>query len=198
MARLRSARLGVQVLLALTFHNGKFKLLSMVESHSSSSAPDPVQSARDALAAAHDAQQQVGREMRYDALDESLYATATGLTVLATGLGGAIELHDDLWLRILVPVIYLTALALLGYGIARFKAKNGVWVSGFSPRRSRWVARAVVVLVGGLTLAAAYAGNEGLWALVAVTSLAGAAGAFALSRLWMRVYRGETSAGPRG
>lgn len=169
----------------------------MVESNAP--VPDPVQTARDALAAANDAQREFGQALSYDALDVGLYAAAVGLTVLASGLGGAIDHQTDrLWVQIATPLIYLVGLGTLGYGVWRFRRKNRVSVSGFTPHRSRWVAIAMMVLTGVLVFASVYAGSEGLLGLVALATLAGAVMAAGFSWLWMRVYRAETAAGLRG
>ncbi len=73
----------------------------------------------------------------------------------------------------------------------RWSDKNGVSVTGLSPRRARWVALLVGLLLGALMMGALYLGrtDHAPWALAL-----GAAAfviALVLSRLWMRLYLAE-------
>ena len=76
----------------------------------------------------------------------------------------------------------------------RWSDKNGVSVTGLSPRRARWAAVMVGLLLGALMLGALYLGrtDQAPWAL----ALGAAAFVIALllSRLWMRLYLTEGEA----
>lgn len=91
---------------------------------------------------------------------------------------------------LIVDAVCCTALALLAIWWAR---RNGVWISGVSPRRARWVAIGLGFVFAGLILTALLLKLElGLaWAPLALGVLA-AVLALAASRLWLRVYRAET------
>ena len=93
---------------------------------------------------------------------------------------------------VIVDAVCSTALVLLALWWAR---RNGVWVSGLTPRRARWVAIGLGLAFGGLVLSALVLKLEmGLaWAPLALGVLA-AGLALAASRLWLRVYRSETGA----
>lgn len=85
----------------------------------------------------------------------------------------------------------------LGLGLlARdWTQRRGVWVSGVTPPRARWVAIGLGVLMVGFLLGAVRVADVG-GQTPAILGLAGAAAgiAFAASRLWLRVFRRETGA----
>ena len=91
---------------------------------------------------------------------------------------------------VIVDAVCSTALVLLALWWAR---RNGVWISGVSPRRARWVSIGLGLVVAGLILTALLLKLEmGLaWAPLALGVLA-AVLALAASRLWLRVSRAET------
>ncbi|QYF88117.1 hypothetical protein [Brevundimonas sp. PAMC22021] len=76
----------------------------------------------------------------------------------------------------------------------RWSDKNGVSVTGLSPRRARWAALLVGLLLGALMVGALYLGHtdQAPWAL-ALGAVAFVI-ALALSRLWMRLYLAEGEA----
>ncbi len=86
--------------------------------------------------------------------------------------------------------------ALIGM-IVWWRKRFGWWVSGYSPRRARWVAFALAaVLLGliGLSLYGRYVGPAWLWMVSgAVAFLAAIVG----SRLWMRIWRKELAEAPQ-
>lgn len=90
-------------------------------------------------------------------------------------------------------VAAIAGLAALGY---RWAARNGVWVSGLTPRRARWVAIGLGVVMAGMVIGSRVVAEDfGFWqgslALGAVAALI----ALVASRLWLKVYRAETGAG---
>ena len=91
---------------------------------------------------------------------------------------------------LIVDSICTVSLVLLARWWAR---RTGVWVSGVTPRRARWVALAVgvgftVLVVAGLWLKL----EAGLIQAPLVLGALGFVLALAASRLWLRVYRSET------
>lgn len=73
-----------------------------------------------------------------------------------------------------------------------YRKQTGVWTSGLSPRRARWVALGlgfvlVCLCVGSLILTRRY----DLWWAPFATGAAAGLIAVVASRLWMRVYRRE-------
>lgn len=84
-------------------------------------------------------------------------------------------------------VVMLSLIALMVW----WRRKLGWWLSGYSPRRARWVTVAMLVPLLGLMFWA--------WAMpvlwVALTAgITAAAVAFVASRLWARVWQRERSA----
>jgi len=87
-------------------------------------------------------------------------------------------------------------LCLLALYVSLWKRKVGVWVSGVTPRRARWVAISGGLLAGVLMIVSMIIMDRtGIWqiplALAAVTTVC----AFFVNRLWVRVYRRELEQG---
>jgi len=74
----------------------------------------------------------------------------------------------------------------------QWAAKNGVFVSGVSPRRARWVALGLGVVLVGMILGVVWARREGVWWLPLPLAAATFVASLTASRLWLRVYRAET------
>lgn len=92
----------------------------------------------------------------------------------------------------------------LGVSVASFvvmirwwRKTLGWWVSGYSPRRARWVAIGLAVGLIGLMLLSAYGRHVGPHWLWMVSAGLGFVGSIAGSRLWMRTWRKELAEGPR-
>jgi hypothetical protein len=143
--------------------------------------PDP----REALASIRDAR--AGFPVGGDSIAYDLfYGAACGLLVAGQGMPRPWDF--------IALVIALAAFALM---IMWWRKKFGWWVSGYSPKRARWVAFALVaVLVGlmGLSLYGRYVGPDWLWM---VSGGLGFVFAVAGGRLWMRVWRRELAEGPK-
>lgn len=90
------------------------------------------------------------------------------------------------------PVASCAGAAVLA-GMARgWARRRGVWVSGVTPKRARWVAIALGLAMGVLMLSSVAAGRAHMvWPPIGLAVLAFAVALYA-SRLWMRVYRRET------
>ncbi len=81
--------------------------------------------------------------------------------------------------------------------IVWWRKRFGWWVSGYSPRRARWVAFALAaLLVGliGLSLYGRYVGPDWLWIVSCAVAFLAAIGG---SRLWMRIWRKELAEAPQ-
>lgn len=93
-------------------------------------------------------------------------------------------------LNVLCSTLGALALALLARAWSR---RTGVWISGVSPRRARWVALGMGVVLVGLMFVALWAGHEGhRWFGVPLGALAFGAGMVG-SWLWTKVFLAETS-----
>ena len=142
--------------------------------------PDP----REALDAIASARQAVPGEMKYPLGYDLIYGAVCGLLVAGQGL-------PTPWSAVAL-VISMAALAGL---VHWWKQKFGWWVSGYSPKRARWVAFGLgAVLVGliSLSLYGRYVGPDWLWM---VSGGIGFVASIAGGRLWMHVWRKELAEG---
>jgi hypothetical protein len=106
--------------------------------------------------------------------------------VLAGGMVAAQALPFPL--NIFGIAVGVTGLAVLSQQWAK---RTGVWVSGVSPRRARWVAITLGVLMALAMVGLVYASRVGMgWLALPVGGGAGIA-AFFFSRLWRRVWLRE-------
>ncbi|MDC7684942.1 hypothetical protein PQU92_16785 [Asticcacaulis sp. BYS171W] len=86
-------------------------------------------------------------------------------------------------------------LVLLAAVFVKWTRITGVRITGFSPRRARWVAVGLGAVITPLVLFVLWIGYKGGPAWVApVAGLVGFAVALTGSRLWRRVYRAEMEA----
>lgn len=138
----------------------------------------------EALAAVRDAQARVTRRiseadtLRYDLI----YAGIVGVMVASPGL-------PDPFNTVLI-VFCTVALVLLMRGWAN---RTGLWVTGVTPPRARWVAVGLggllmLFMLGGLMLTK----THGMAWVTPILGLVAAGLAFGASRLWWRVYRKES------
>lgn len=93
------------------------------------------------------------------------------------------------------PVIIGVCAACLGLLARTWAQKRGVWVSGVTPARARWVAIGLGVLAVGAAFLALYLSKQGgqsttILGLAVLTAVV----AFGASRLWLKVFRRETGA----
>lgn len=71
--------------------------------------------------------------------------------------------------------------------------RTGVWVSGVTPKRARWVAIFLGLLLGGMMVGVLLLTRKtGLWQIPVGAGIVGALIAYGASHLWWRVYRAET------
>lgn len=82
------------------------------------------------------------------------------------------------------------AIAILVIIMRKWQARTGVWVNGYSPRRARWAAIGLGVILMGLMLFSIWAGRmQGLiWVPFLNGAVAAGLGVIGM-RVWMRLYR---------
>ena len=115
-----------------------------------------------------------------------IYGALCGLLVAGQGMPRP-------WSFIALPI------ALLGIAgmILWWRKKLGWWVSGYSPKRARWVAFGLVAVFMALIGLSLYGRYVGPWWLFMVSGGIGFVAAVAAGRLWMRVWRKELAEGPK-
>lgn len=141
---------------------------------------------QEALAAIQAARSSVAPDIAYPIGYDVLYGAACGLLLASQGL----------------PMPWsMVALALSCSGLAlmmtAWRKKFGWWVSGYSPKRARWVAFALLPVFLGLLGLSLYGRYVGPWWLFIVSGGIGFVVAIAASRLWMRVWRKELAEAPQ-
>ena len=147
---------------------------------------DPAE-AREALAAIRQARESVpGEIINYPLWYDLLYGVICATLIGAQGL-------PQPW-SILALV---SSLGGLFWMIHWFRRRYGWWVSGYSPKRARWVAFAMVAVFLAL-IAVTFAGREfEVWWVSLATAPAAFVVAIVGSRLWMRVWRRELAEAAR-
>lgn len=135
---------------------------------------------REALAAIQAARQAVPGEMRYPLAYDLVYGVVCGVLVAAQGLPMP-------W-SFLALAFGLAGLALM---VRSWRSKHGWWVSGYSPRRARWVAIGLAVVLVGLMGLSLWGRRAGIAWTPLATGGAGFLAAIVGGRLWMRVWRRE-------
>lgn len=142
--------------------------------------PDP----REALASIQAAREGAIPAADYPIGYDLLYGAVCGLLLAGPGLP-----HP--WSIIVLPI----ALAGLALMITAWRKKYGWWVSGYSPKRARWVAFAMGAVFVGLVLLSLYGRGDGPDWLFLVSGGVGFVSAIVGSRLWLRVWRKELAEG---
>ena len=142
---------------------------------------DPNPTPEEALASIQEARGAVGRDMDYPFGWDLYYGAVLAALVSAQGL-------PQPW-SALVLVAALCALAVM---VRLWRDRTGWWVNGYGPRRARWVAFGLaVVLLALMTLTMWTKFGDGPawgpWVAGGLAFIAGIAG----GRLWMAVYRRE-------
>lgn len=138
----------------------------------------------EALASIQAARSSVAPDTAYPAWYDALYGGVCGLLVASQGM-------PTLWGLIVLPI----ALGGLAVMVMSWRKKFGWWVSGYSPKRARWVAFALLAAFLGLMGLSLYGRYVGPWWLFIVSGVIGFVVAIAASRLWMRVWRKELGEG---
>lgn len=144
--------------------------------------PDP----HEALAAIRDARAGVAPPADYPLGYDLIYGGVCALLVAGPGL-------PQPWSVIVLPI----ALAGLALMISSWRKTYGWWVSGYSPKRARWVAFALAAVFVALVGLSLYGRGPGPDWLFLVSGGIGFVAAIAGSRLWLRVWRKELAGAPR-
>jgi len=84
--------------------------------------------------------------------------------------------------------VVIVLMVLLALGWAR---KHGVWISGITPKRARWVAGLIGLITAFLYMATMVARRDGLPLFAVPAAIAGFIAALVGSRWWRAVYRRE-------
>lgn len=150
------------------------------------SGPDPLPDPRDALASIQAARAGVAGPPEPHLGFDLLYGTSCALLVAGNGL-------EAPWSLLVLGI----ALAGLGILTASWRRRFGWWISGYSPRRARWVAFGMVAVFLVLMAVSIYGRLNGPWWLHLAAAAIGFVTAIAGSRVWMRVWRAELVGGVR-
>ncbi|WP_292083309.1 MULTISPECIES: hypothetical protein [unclassified Brevundimonas] len=90
-----------------------------------------------------------------------------------------------------ISIVCVTvAITILVIIMRKWQAHTGVWVNGYSPKRARWAAIGLGVVLVGLMLLSIWAGRmQGLaWVPLLNGAVAACLGVIGM-RVWMRLYR---------
>lgn len=134
--------------------------------------------AREALNAISGARQAFPGGMKYPVIYDIYYGAVCGLLVAGQGLPAP-------WSFIALAVS-LSGLALM---IHWWRRKAGWWVSGYSPRRARWVAFGMLALFLSLMGLSLWGKAAGIYWMPLATGAAGFVTAIIGSRVWTRVWQ---------
>lgn len=134
----------------------------------------------EALAAIRAARGGIAPPTDYPVTYDLLYGLICGLLVAGQGM-------PKPWSFIVIPI----ALGGLAGLVMWWRKKFGWWVSGYSPKRARWVAFALVAVLLGLMALSVYGRSVGPSWLYVVSGVLGFVAAIGFSRLWLRVWRKE-------
>lgn len=134
----------------------------------------------EALAAIRAARGGIAPPTDYPVTYDLLYGLICGLLVAGQGM-------PKPWSFIVIPI----ALGGLASLVMWWRKKFGWWVSGYSPKRARWVAFALVAVLLGLMALSVYGRSVGPSWLYVVSGVLGFVAAIGFSRLWLRVWRKE-------
>ena len=138
----------------------------------------------EALASIQAAREGLAQPTAYPIGYDLLYGAVCALLVAGQGM-------PDPWRFIALPI----AMAGLVLMIVGWRKTFGWWVSGYSPKRARWVAFGLAAVFVGLILLSLHGRGAGPDWLFLVSGGVGFVAAIAGSRLWMHVWRKELAEG---
>lgn len=145
----------------------------------------PEQSPADALASIRASRTTVADRMVLPWFYDALYAVGVGVMVASQALPpplGTLGIFAGVGLMVIYASVW--------------KRKVGVWVSGTTPRRARWVAISGGLVAAVLIIVSLVCARElGLWQVPVVLAVIAVVVAFFINRLWVRVYRREMEEG---
>lgn len=136
--------------------------------------------AREALGAISGARQTFPAGMKYPVIYDAYYGATCGLLVAGQGLQAP-------WSFIALAV----SLAGLAALIQWWRRKAGWWVSGYSPKRARWVALGMFAVFLVLIGVSIWGKSAGIAWMPVITGLTGFITAVVGSRLWNWVWHKE-------
>ena len=140
---------------------------------------DP-QSPQDALASIRAARSSIAPSMDYPIGYDLAYGAVCGLLVAGQGM-------PQPWSLIVLPI----ALGGLAAMVMWWRKKFGWWVSGYSPKRARWVAFGLLAVFLTLIRLSLVGRSAGPWWLYMVAGALGFMAAIVGSRVWLAVWRRE-------
>jgi hypothetical protein len=133
---------------------------------------------REALASIRAARSGLAPTASYPVAYDLVYGAICALLVSGQGM-------PKPWSFIVLPI----ALGGLAGMIMWWRKKYGWWVSGYSPKRARWVAFGLLAVFFGLIGLSIYGKYVGPWWLFLVSGALGFVLSIIGSRLWLRVWR---------
>lgn len=134
----------------------------------------------EALARIRDAREGVTGTLTYPVGWDLAYGAICGLMVASQGL-------PTPW-AMLALVIALAGLAIC---VQWWRNRVGWWVSGYSPKRARWVAIGLALILIALMGLSIWGKAAGMVWMPLATGVAGFVSAIIGGRLWMRVWKRE-------
>lgn len=143
-------------------------------------------SPQEALASIQAARKGIAPATDYPFAYDLVYGAACGLLVAGQGMPRP-------WDFIVLPI----AVAGFALMVVWWRKRFGWWVSGYSPKRARWVSFALVAVLFGLMGLSLYGRHVGPEWLFMVSGGLGFVAAIVGGRLWMHVWRKELAGGPR-
>lgn len=138
--------------------------------------PDP----HEALASIRAARAELVRDTRYPVIWDLGYGAICGSLVASQTLPTAYG----------APILVLAIVGLAIY-VSLWRSRSGFWIDGFSPRRARWIAIGMMVVLLGLVGLALWFRSQEFWWGALIVFAGGFVTAIIGSRIWMRVWRGE-------
>jgi hypothetical protein len=140
----------------------------------------------EALASIKAAREGLAPPTDYPLVYDLAYGAVCALLVAGQGM-------PEPWSTIALPV----ALGGLAGLVLWWRKKYGWWVSGYSPKRARWVAFGLIAVFLGLIALTLYGRDSGPSWLYLVSGALGFVAAIAGSRLWLHVWRKELAEAPK-
>ena len=138
----------------------------------------------EALAAIRAARSDLAPPGNYPLVYDIAYGLICGLLLAGPGM-------PKPWLSIAIPIALFGLVGLMMW----WRKQYGWWVSGYSPKRARWVASGLVAVFVGLVGLSLYGRSTGPDWLYMVSGILGFFAAIAGSRLWLHVWRRELAEG---
>lgn len=139
---------------------------------------------QEALASIQAARSSVAAQTDYPIGHDLIYGAVCALIVAGQGL-------PQPW-SLIALVVALAGIAGL---VQWWRKRFGWWVSGYSPKRARWVAFGLAALFIALIGVSFWGREQGLWWIALATGPAAFVLAVGGGRMWMYVWRKELAEG---